>query len=356
MRKKFEDELNRRTQLYPLPPTDFDPMHATNATLAGFGLLARPDARKDPNLFAFWSLLFSEPLEIIQPIFGIRFPATKRIKFRYHRNDARPKSPFSSHRHGSPPTKRGGIAHSESSRNWAGAYLSAPFPDRFNKVTASWSVPTPEVPDVQPDPPDPLGLSFRSSTWVGLDGHRTYPHASMPQAGTAQQVDVVGAGKALRTYLWWQWWSKDGDSPEIQITNVPTAMDDRIAVALTVVSSDEVQFNLKNQTTGRFVTFLAQAPPGSPPIGATAEWIMERPTEVGSAWLYRLPNYTAVNFANCLAQSGSSPLGPSRTHALAHPHFVRMFEIFEGPHRQAFVSIPKRMGHTSLRVMYREAR
>ena len=50
MKKKFEDELSRRTQLYPLPPTDFDPMHATNATLAGFGLPPRPDAETDPDL------------------------------------------------------------------------------------------------------------------------------------------------------------------------------------------------------------------------------------------------------------------------------------------------------------------
>jgi hypothetical protein len=318
-------------------------MSATDATLELFGLPPRPDPTTEPDLFTFWNLMLSKPLKIIQPAFDIQFPLGKELTFRYRLDHPRPTTPFSS-----------SMGHRESSRNWSGTYIVPPFPDRFIKVIGAWHLPKPDVPRVPPDPPNASGLEFRSSTWVGLDGHRTYPHASMPQAGTAQRVDV-GPGGKVTTYAWWQWWSKDGDTVEVEITNVPSVVGDQILVALTVVASDEVQFNLKNQTTGDFVTFLVQAPAGSPPIGATAEWVMERPAEIGSTWLYRLPNYGVVNFTHCVAQSGPGPLRPSRLHSVDHSRLIRMFEIFETPYRPAFVSIPKITGPTRLNVEYREA-
>jgi hypothetical protein len=40
---------------------------------------------------------------------------------------------------------------------------------------------------------------------------------------------------------------------------------------------------------------------------------------------------------------------------LLNPRLIRMYEDFGGPHRSAFVSLPKRLGPSSLRISYREA-
>jgi hypothetical protein len=126
-----------------------------------------------------------------------------------------------------------------------------------------------------------------------------------------------------------------------------------------VQASGDVHFCLKNQTTRKFVTFLVNPPKDIVPLGSTAEWIHERPMKVGRTELYPLPSTTGVDFdyRYCLAKSISLCGAPETTQKLNNPRFIRMYEVFDDPHRTAFVSIPsivERKGERYLHVRYRD--
>ena len=120
-------------------------------------------------------------------------------------------------------------------------------------------------------------------------------------------------------------------------------------------SADEVQFFIKNQMTGLFTTFLVVAPGSILPLGSTAEWIVERPTVIDDVRLYPLPNYTDVVFRDCFAQSAPSIGGPATTRRLDRPRLIRMVEVFPAPYRTSFVSLPRYLSQSSIRVSYRDA-
>lgn len=337
----FFDEIKRRAHPYPTPPADFDPLKATDAQLDQYGLPPRPDPDKEPELFEFWSRLLGKPFRAIAIDFS-------KIEQNFP-----------------PPTNRvgGGGARGlmlvESSRNWSGAYITPEPADKFVYVTGSWYVPTPSLPPELPAGAA-AGDEYQSSTWIGIDGHRRFPMSSMPQIGTNQTFQGVDGN--IQTYAWWQWWSMDTDYPPhnrdippVPIMDIPVSVGDEVIAGLRVRSPDEVQFFIKNQATGLFTTFLVLAPYPILPIGSTAEWIMERPTVLGDTRLYPLPDYTDVVFRDCFAQSAPSAGAPVRTWHLHRPRMIRMFEVFPSPYRTSFVSIPRRLSKSSMRVFYRDA-
>lgn len=346
---EFAAAVAQRTHFYKLPPTDFDPLQASDEALGGYGLPPRPPSDAEPEQFAFWARLLSGELKFVLPEFKVMLPEDTQFSVRSLTAGgagAGPRAIFS------------GRAHMENSQNWSGLYLKSAPGRRFVKVSGAWEVPTPSIPSViprGPDPTTPFHNIYRSSIWVGLDGHRTYPHVSMPQAGTRQYVSMVNGQEVVEIAAWWQWWSMDGFTPEVQIPNMPVKAGDEMLVSLTVVSDDEVLFYVKNQTTKHATRFLVQAPAGSEPIGSTAEWIVERPTWPGSEWPHRMPKLDDVVFSHCHAVSSVSPIAPGMTHRLEHARKIRMYEAFENPYRSAIVSIPEKLGTTGARVFYREA-
>ena len=56
-----------------------------------------------------------------------------------------------------------------------------------------------------------------------------------------------------------------------------------------------------------------------------------------------------------MAKSAPAFGAPETVQELLNPRLIRMYEHFGGPHRSAFVSRPKRVGPSSLRISYREA-
>jgi hypothetical protein len=338
-------EIEQRAHAYPLPPAGFDPLLATDAQLDRYGLPPRPSRETEPDLFQFWTRLLSKPFEVI----ATEFPKLENGKLplvritRVGRGGPRAFDLF------------------EISRNWSGAYLTPERSDKFVYVTGTWQVPTPSLPRVLPEGAT-TGDEYQSSTWIGIDGHQCYPMSSMPQIGTSQFLQIVGGGENITTYAWWQWWSLDDNyppdnrnNPPVPIPNIPVSLNDEIIAGLTLRSADEVQFFIKNQTTGLFTTFLVVAPGPILPLGSTAEWIVERPTVIDSHRLYPLPNYDDVVFRDCFAQSAASIGAPATTRRLDRPRLIRMFEIFPAPHRTSFVSVSRKLSSGSIRVSYNDA-
>jgi len=343
----YFQEIGRRAHAYPLPPADFDPLSATSAHLDKHGLPAQPHQLSEPELFHHWKLMLGPPFKPVAPEFPKQGSLLPPLVHQFDHGRGR---------------SAGAVHHIENSRNWSGAYIRPTSLYRFVYVAGGWRVPQVSVPAVLPDGAVPGDDEYRSSTWIGIDGHRRYPKSSLPQIGTSQTVKVVGGKQTVTTGAWWQWWSQDDQfppqarhNPPVPIPNFPVAVGDEILASLTVQSADEVRFHIKNQTTGLFTNFLVVAPGPILALGSTAEWIMERPTVLGESRLYPMPSYTDVVFHHCVAKSVPEVGGAAMTHTLDGARLIRMYEVFPNPHRTAFVSQPQKTSNRSARVFYREA-
>ena len=192
------------------------------------------------------------------------------------------------------------------SRNWAGSIVPALGGRRFTAIAGSW-----RVPDIGAKT-DEWSLV---SIWVGLGGARQASR-SMPQIGSEHGwID----GEPVHR-LWCQWWlgsDSAGYLSHLVETDAPLAVGEEITCSLSVDSSGmNVAFlwahgGKRYETTGTSTR---------PVMADTANWIVERPTEVwaedvdGGRRLklgsrYPLPPFSeVVTMEGCLARLGV-PLG-----------------------------------------------
>ena len=324
-----------------LPPTDFDPVNnlGDRMRLEEFWLPPCPDPEREPELHEHWREMFSWPLRfVLAGSRPIEQPVTTALL---------------ALRVPGPPATAG----FETSSNWSGAYVLPNRGDRFSRVVGRW-----EAPRVKPGTgPNPPGLPFRCSIWIGLDGKKTWTK-SMPQVGTVHTVARDGTPEDPK--LWWQWWIRDGHSAPHDISGVPIRAGDEVLCSLTVVSPHQVRFHVKNCNTGTFAGFAVSEP--MPLRGATAEWVVEQPSDppdspkVGNSRrelepLFPLPDYGSVLFRHCAAQAAAAPGVGGRYHPLRTPRLIRMSQLLTQPTRKAVISVPSRRNQKlgELRVTYR---
>jgi hypothetical protein len=344
---EYYRRILRWVHTYPLPPHGFDPLTAGDRALAEHGLPARPDPRLHGGaLFDFWKRMVGPPIQFRVPTFP--YVEEPRVLAFMH------------HHLGAPALRTNvprltGFHHRSNSRNWSGACITPVRPHRFTHVTGAWRVPQPTVPRVPPSGADRVNEDYRSSTWLGLGGHR--PYNSLPQIGTSQHLKLANGAATEEYGAWWQWWVKGRPDHHIPmpITNFPVRAGDSILASVTVEPPGDVLFHMTNETAAVFVTFKVVAPANIEPLGSSAEWIHERPTEFNSDRMYPLPNCTKVEFEDCRAMSAPSPGGPETVQTLVGSRQIRMTEIFDGPHRSALVSKPHVADETRLSIEYCEA-
>lgn len=252
-----------------------------------------------------------------------------------------------------------------SSLNWSGAYILPNPGRRFVQIWGEWTVPCPKPPatgTVQDD--------YQCSTWIGFDGQRRYRNSTLPQIGTLQTVNA--RGKTISA--WVQWWDRDdAASTPVTLENFPVKVGDHIVCVLTVVTrknSDNEQyeqcvlFSIVNKTEKK-VLGLAANPPSvaeadSPRLwipGATANWIMERPTILEDKTLSKLANYGTLEFNSCVAVEApefdiSDDARVMRN--LDAPWFIRMYDAQSDPPRIVYISTPRPISERSFNMSYRE--
>jgi hypothetical protein len=151
--------------------------------------------------------------------------------------------------------------------------------------------------------------------------------------------------------------------PPFTLTTLAVHPGDLIMSSLIVMDPTHVKFIIVNATTGVAVSpFIVLAPSADmahapTPIqlevsGATAEWIMERPTYWGSDVLYSLPDYNTVGFNECFAVAAHRS-GTKRDQNLTGARLIDMYEVREDPHRTADISMAKWVGDEQLATIYR---
>jgi hypothetical protein len=304
---------NVRCETYKEIPPGYNLLDAPPGDLDLYGIPQRPDAIAEPGLFAFWKKLVSPPFRLIEP---------------------------DDHGFVGPPFQTQPPATFESSLNWSGAVVSPPPSKRFIFAVAGWIVPEvarPSAPALFTHEDVPKSL-----IWVGLDGHNgRLPKMSLPQIGTAHRPD---GPPGQRHFAWWYWWYHGSDKEVAPISNLKIRPGNEILAGLQVLISKDVLFFIKNQSTGDFCRLCAPQPPVDiEPLGSSAEWVVERPTDAKSLELWPLADFGSVDFKYCFAVAADAPLAPER-HLITladNGIIINMRESFANPYRTVYVSRAK---------------
>ena len=123
-----------------------------------------------------------------------------------------------------------------------------------------------------------------------------------------------------------------------------------------MVSPTRVRVFIRNDANGLFARYDVDAPPAATSLttiaalrGAHAEWIAERPMQLGSTLLYPLADYGSVDFSDCLT------LVPAQVRDLRGARFIWMGEMRQAKLRSAIISSAGKTGapQTIMRARYR---
>jgi hypothetical protein len=343
-----------RIEDFPIPPETLNLLTATPEQLLHFGLPPRPSARAEPELYAVWRSFFvPRPIFVpaqVSPILDVFTPLVRE-------------TPGGTAIFVTPETRF------ETSRNWCGAYIEANDNKVLVQVSGRWTVPRPSPP-LGAGPPQDKPVVYACSVWVGLDGQRRYLDSSLPQIGTWQSVAVApGGSTTVDTYAWVQWWAKDspvdGESiAPLRINSVPVRPGDQVVCMVRVWGPSVAAVYVKNLRTNLLAHFRIRAPTvildgghrhRYTISGATAEWVMERPTQLGTKTPFDLADYGSVELLHCngVEANPTLPQWPwvvGTAQVLRGARFIRMYDT--PGNRTAFISMPQRTGDTSVRVTY----
>lgn len=306
---------------YPLPPPDFDPWSARDEDLRSFGLPTPMAMPNNPAATAF------------RRAFLQRRPGGPPLSFMYAQQRTAAAPPV-----GVRPIAAITTQPVQKSVNWSGGYVVPRDGRSFASVMANWTVTT-----VSPPFPD-TATEYQSSTWIGLDGQKFYSHSSLPQIGTRQKCDPNPTPNP-EYKAWFQWWARGRDTPPEDLA-LPVSAGDEISAIITVLDETTVRCNLKNVTQDIVLqAFNAFAPAGLRISGATAQWIMERPSPIGSdGWdAYELPVYTPFAFTGCVAESLAPGSEDLHDHGLDGARLIRMYELTGYPMRTRTISTARRI-------------
>jgi Peptidase A4 family len=324
--------LDRVKEPPRLPDSRVNLLRAGKATLESFGIPPRPDPVHQHGAFRIWKDFFGRPVTFVNA--GIKLRKTK-----YQFSGGTGMGALSS------PSRF------EKSSNWSGAYVVPNGGDMVVAMRGRWTVPKPTLPPPPERAPGP-NAEYACSTWIGLDGQRLYFDSSLPQIGTAQTLKVSGSGPPVAAaFAWFQWWASESCRPYILFNNFPVALGDEIACLIWVTGASTVTASMLNLSTSQATLITATAPTETPPggaarklivSGATAEWIMERPTIACSTQPYWFPKYSKTKFRGCVAITGPSPGSPKNVEALEAARLIRMYDTLQNPMRTSFISMPEK--------------
>jgi hypothetical protein len=316
-----------------LPPSGFQPLDASQDDLKTFGFPKRPDPVLQPVELAFWREMFAPAIVYEAFDFDVFPLATTRSRGFF-----------------------GQLPRRQSSLNWSGAYITPRDGAVFSSIWGKFQVPTPNLPSGAG-----TGIEYHSSTWVGFDGQRQYYRSTLPQIGTAQNIDPNSGVPTKSFFAWWQWWVRNvpAQAFPMKLTS-PTISAGDLIMCFVQVADDRagVSFVITNLTTSRSVQFFQAAPltdSGQPfkVPGATAEWVMERPADAPDPMPLQLPDYATVDFHDCGAMAINMETGAMVERNLSAAKLIDMYVVRENLERTVTISIATPVDSTEFFTHFR---
>jgi hypothetical protein len=259
------------------PALNGDAEVATNAEIVTMGFPPRPDRSKAPKAYARWLEIVSKPAVRLTPRFASRA--------------GRPSLPTTSEL--TATSSANGPTYTGTSSNWCGYTLVQP-KTQYWYVEGEWTVPS-----VVPHSGwlfGPWYLEY-STQWVGLDGLGT---SDVVQAGSQQDTYTI-AGLTLTNYFLWTE-NYPAASLGAQIGVDPGDLVDAFVWVGDGSGDPDVSggygwYYLYDSTQGTYAETSSQL--AAPFSGATAEWIVERPSVPFVS--YGLANFGHSEMSNAYA-------------------------------------------------------
>jgi Peptidase A4 family len=338
--------LLTRVSDFPPPPDGFNPLTANQDKLDKYGLPPRPEPALQPELYKLWLGMFAPPITFVTGELVMASatwqlnPTVTRTAQSYRASGSR--------------------SRGSTSRNWSGATLIPTGGDMCTQVWGRWTVPTPALPAAEFQIANTP--AYCCSTWVGLDGQRHYLNSSLPQTGTMQFLQMNKNGSPeVRVLPFFQWWDSETGGPFIRFHKLIVQPTDVVGGLIWADTETSVRAYLRNFTTGhmRHVKCTAPivTPPGGVPLqltisGATAEWVLERPTRFNSTELYAFPDYDEATFTHCGAGLAPAAGTPHSVRHLRRAELMRMYDTLQNPSRTVYISMPDRLDRAGFHVSY----
>ncbi len=265
---------------YPVPPTGFNPIAASDEELAAYGIPLRPDKVRDPDKYSQWTRVAKLAADPRKRWYGELKPRTVHSTL-----------PVVT------PTEAAGsgtefTATSVSGKGWSGAVNTLPLTawsstESFSYVQGWFNVPQPQEAFAAGGGNICDGETDQASFWVGLGGLTVTGKKLGNQNNLAQSgVDILAACSDGSAYAWVEWYP----GPSVQLFGV-SAGDD-ILVTVQANSATSASFFILDLTGQQTAGYVFDAPSGFQLVGNEADFIVERPGGNGCATcLYPLANY-----------------------------------------------------------------
>jgi len=259
------------------PPADLNLLEADDQTLIRYGLPLKPRGRSAPRAMRTWERLLGRGFVRVQP--QLRERPERKVN-----------------------PGQGAAGPTTTSNVWSGGVLQQST-DPFNYIFGQWVVPT-VLPLTDTGDGD-----WWSVTWVGLDG---WDGSDVLQAGTAQHVSRSGKTVKTEYFAWYEWYPNSW----IEFSKFTVEPGDTVAVTVSFDGVDGAGLHwgsttISNVTRGKSTSVRFNPPAGTTFLGATAEWIMERPSFGTPAVPATLPQYGEVVFTDGLVCTAKSTLDAS---------------------------------------------
>jgi hypothetical protein len=242
---------------YAEPPKGFNPVAATDEELATYGFPPRPDKQVDADHYALWER------------------AMLAAKIRWNGE----LTPLPARGHGMIPA--GGPSSQEDavsltgpakvdSLNWSGVALRNTLKKwsttaSFNDIYTEISVPTTQAPF---GAPCPSGTVFAQYSWAGIDGYPPSTSIGPPLRGGVVAERVCTVGEFYRAFVAW-----GGVNTVFGVYVGDVFYTEVIGFGGLTPGSVFVE-DLSTLTYG---TYSVESGDGTPLVGSSAQWIVERP-------------------------------------------------------------------------------
>lgn len=242
--------------VYPQPAAGFDPLTATDAQLAYYGLPPRPPASNHSALASWTTAMEHAKYEVASP--DIMGPTS-----------------FSSF----------------TGDNWSGYYNPADQNggEPYNEVSANWTVPS--VPS--------SGSGNQLDAWVGMGGVANTGGYQPQYDGYIEQAGTISTASDPATYRFvWEYYT--GSSSPLHYQGPAVTAGDSVYVDITTNTSTlETTFFMENLTTNQYFSTPPESTPGW--SGNTADFEFEMP-----AGDTALPKFPTTPFTGCFEWQGNT--------------------------------------------------
>ncbi len=275
-RAVYESSANIRTNIegirsFPAPPADFNPLTASDVTLASYGFPPHPDRTQDPARYAKWA----RAMKSATKRWNGELEATKI----FHQ-PMKPAKAMSA-------AATSNAASLGTSYNWSGAVNTNTLKKYNAKTSYYYIVSEFNVPVAQQNGCD--GGWDYGSAWNGIDGFNS---GDVLQGGVEFDAYCSGGSTSSFYSAWIEWFPYS----ETRVFGVNPGDD--IYVETYDTSSTQGYVFLDDLTTGVYATYSLTPPSGTNLIGNSAEFIVERPGVNGglATLTYYILDFWADNY------------------------------------------------------------